>query len=329
MKIVIPGGSGQIGRFLVPVFRARGDEVVVISRRPKAGELGWDGKTPGAWTQAIDGADVVINLAGRSVNCRYTRENLADMMASRVDSTRVVGEAIAAAKHPPRVWLQMSTATIYAHTYGEPNDEAHGTLGGHEPDVPRYWDFSIEIAKAWERTLEEAPTPYTRKVALRSAIVMSAIRGGVFSIFATLARLGLGGPQAGGRQFMSWIHERDFLRSLDFIISHEEINGIVNLASPNPIPQREFLSDLRRVVGTPVGIPSTKWLLEIMAFVHRTDTELLLKSRRVIPGRLLEEGFVFEFPNWAVAAEELYERWRGSPQRNIRDGMNAAPRSSM
>jgi uncharacterized protein (TIGR01777 family) len=239
---------------------------------------------------------VVINLAGRSVNCRYTKENLAEMMASRVDSTRVIGEAIAAANHPPRVWLQMSTATIYAHTFGEPNDEAHGTIGGREPDVPRYWDFSIEIAKAWERTLEQANTPSTRKVALRSAIVMASVPGGVFSIFATLARLGLAGPQAGGRQFMSWIHERDFVRALEFLIERHDVSGTVNLAAPFPLPQREFLSYLRRVVGMPIGIPSMKWMLEIMAFVHRTDTELLLKSRRVIPGRLVAEGFSFEFP---------------------------------
>jgi len=311
MKIVIPGGNGQIGRVLVSTFRGRGDEVTVLSRHPQNGALAWDGKTLGPWGQSIDGADVVINLAGRSVNCRYTKENLAVMMSSRVDSTRAIGEAIAAAVKPPRVWLQMSTATIYAHTFGAPNDESHGVIGGREPDVPRYWDFSIEIAKAWERTLDEAQTPHTRKVALRSAMVMMTVPNSVFSIFTTLARLGLAGPQAGGRQFMSWIHERDFIRALDFLISRENIRGIVNLSSPHPLPQREFLADLRRVVGMPIGIPSQKWMLEIMAFLHRTDTELLLKSRRVVPGRLLEEGFVFDFPDWAGAAEELYRRWRG------------------
>src|SRR5687768_8304392 len=178
MKVVIPGGTGQIGRVLSRTLQARGDEVVVLSRggTSKARVVQWDGATLGPWVDEIDGADVVINLAGRNVNCRYTDRNLKEMMSSRIDSTRVVGLAIEKAARPPRVWLQMSTATIYAHRFDAPNDELMGHIGGEEPDAPPYWKRSIEIAKAWERTQHEASTPHTRKVALRSAMVMSPDR---------------------------------------------------------------------------------------------------------------------------------------------------------
>jgi uncharacterized protein (TIGR01777 family) len=315
MNIVIPGGTGYVGRLLARAFRSRGDKVIILSRTASRDTLVWDGKTLGPWATAIEGADAVINLAGRSVNCRYTRGNLDAMMSSRVDSARIMGEAIAKASRPPRVWLQMSTATIYAHTFGPANDEVTGVIGGSEPDVPRYWDFSIAIAKAWERELENAQTPKTRKVAMRTAMVMSPDSGGVFWIFATLARLRLAGPQGGGRQFMSWIHDRDFVRAVDFLIGRDDLSGPINLAAPNPLSQREFLAELRRAIGVRAGLPSRKWMLEIAAFVHRTDTELLLKSRRVIPRRLLESGFVFEFPRWSSAVHDLVTR-RKDPRRD-------------
>src|SRR5262249_54316854 len=206
MKIVVPAGTGQIGGVLVRALRARGDEGVVLSRTGAGpGVVEWDGRTLGPWAGTLDGADVVINLAGRSVNCRYTRANLEQMMSSRVESTRAVGLAIQRAARPPRVWLQMSTATIYAHRFDAPNDEATGRIGGGEPDAPGYWKTSIDIARAWERTLAEAATPHTRKVALRSAMVVSPGRGGIFDVLSGLTRAGLGGPIAGGRQFVSWI----------------------------------------------------------------------------------------------------------------------------
>ncbi|MEH0542579.1 TIGR01777 family oxidoreductase [Streptomyces sp. B21-105] len=312
MKIVLPGGTGQVGTVLRRALTAAGHQVVVLSRQPAAdrGEVGWDGRTLGPWTEEIDGSDVVVNLAGRSVSCRYTPANLKAMMDSRVESARIVGEAIAASARPPRVWLQMSTATVYAHRFDAANDEATGLIGGSEPDVPDYWAFSVDIATAWEREQEQADTPHTRKVALRSAMVMSPDRGGVFDVLLRLARLGLGGPVAGGAQYVSWIHDRDFVRAVDFLVARDDLAGPVNLAAPAPLPQRAFMRALRGAWGVPVGLPATRWMAEVGAFALRSDTELLLKSRRVVPGRLLEAGFVFDHPRWPQAAADLAHRVR-------------------
>ncbi|WP_415949384.1 epimerase [Streptomyces sp. KLOTTS4A1] len=312
MRVVIPGGTGQVGGMLRRALTSAGHEVVVLSRRPGGpGEVAWDGRTLGPWAEEIDGSDVVVNLAGRSVSCRYTEANLRTMMDSRVDSARVVGEAIAAAARPPKVWLQMSTATIYAHRHDAANDEAHGAIGGHEEGVPDYWAYSVDIAKRWEQAQEEAATPGTRKLALRAAMVMSPDRGGVFSVLSRMARLGLGGPVAGGRQYVSWIHEYDFVRAVLFLIERADLDGPVILASPEPLPQRAFMRTLRRAWRMPLGLPATRTMAELGAFVLRSDTELLLKSRRVRPGRLLDAGFTFEQGHWAAAAAELTARSRG------------------
>ncbi|MFI1602472.1 TIGR01777 family oxidoreductase [Streptomyces griseofuscus] len=311
MKIVIPGGTGQIGTVLKRALDAAGHEVVVLTRRPEcAGEIEWDGRTPGPWTAAVDGSDVVINLAGRSVSCRYTAAHLREMMESRVDSARVVGAAIAGAARPPRVWLQMSTATVYAHRFDAPNDEATGVIGGSETGVPDYWAYSVDIAAAWERAQRQAETPATRKVALRSAMVMSPDPGGVFAVLSGLTRLGLGGPVAGGAQYVSWIHEHDFVRAVEFLVDREDLTGPVNLAAPHPLPQRAFMRALRSAWGVPMGLPATRWMAEAGAFALRSDTELLLKSRRVVPGRLTEAGFAFQYPQWPRAADELVRRAR-------------------
>lgn len=314
MKIVIAGGTGQVGQLLQRAWAGDGREVVVLARHPGALSPGvrqveWDGVSPGAWVGEVDGADVVVNLAGRSVSCRYTDANLAEMMASRVQSAEAVGRAIAAAEAPPRVWLQASTATIYAHTVGPANDE-NGAIGGDESGVPAYWAFSVEIAKRWEAAQQEAATPHTRKVALRSAMVMSPDRGGVFDYLSWLARVGLGGPVAGGGQYVSWIHETDFVRSLDFLIAHD-LSGAVNLASPNPLPQADLMRSLREAWGRRFGLPATRSMAELGAWALRSDTELLLKSRRVVPGRLLAEGFDFAYAAWPAAAAELVARRRG------------------
>jgi len=314
MKIVIPGGTGQIGRILSRTLLARNHDVVVLSRggTSDARLVAWDGRTLGPWARELDGADVVINLAGRSVNCRYTDANLRTMMSSRIESTRAVGTAIAKAARPPRVWLQMSTATIYAHRVDAPNDEATGRIGGDEPEAPSYWKFSVDIGKAWERAQEEAATPRTRKVALRSTMVMSPDRGGVFDVLLGLTRAGLGGTIAGGRQFVSWIHDHYFTRAVDLLIERDDIEGAVNLAAPNPIPQRDFMAALRAAWGRRIGLPATRWMVGIGAFFLRTDPELTLKSRRVVPGRLLDAGFSFEFPAWPDAARDLIERRRAA-----------------
>ena len=310
MKIVIPGGSGQVGMLLERAFVASGDEVVVLSRSATDESARWDGKSLGNWTKHIDDADVVINLAGRTVNCRYTEENLKQMMDSRVDSTRVVGQAIANSASPPKVWLQMSTATIYAHRLDAANDEATGIIGGNEPDVPAYWSRSIDIAKAWELELEKAETPQTRKVALRTAMVMSPDKDGIFDVLCGLTRKWLGGRLASGKQYLSWIHEHDFVNAIRFLIENEAIDGPVNLASPGPLPQAEFQAILRKALGVAIGLPAMKWMTEIGAVFMKTDTELILKSRRVVPGRLLESGFEFRYSNWEQAVEELVSRMR-------------------
>jgi uncharacterized protein (TIGR01777 family) len=323
MKIVIPGGTGHLGGILRAAFRSKGHEVVVIGRGDAPGVVRWDGRNLGPWVSEIDGADVVINLAGRSVDCRYTASNLRQMTDSRVFSTRVVGQAIEQASRPPRVWLQMSTATIYSHRFDADNDEATGILGGEETDAPAYWRYSIDIAQAWERTLDEAVTPRTRKLALRTAMVMSTEPGGVFSIMLGLTRFGLGGTLGDGRQYMSWIHEDDFVRAIEFLIGRDDLAGVVNLAAPQPVPQREFMAALRQAWGIGFGLPGAKWMLEIAAMVHRTDTELLLKSRRVVPGRLLDAGFKFLHPDWAAAAENQVRRWRRRRRLPVRQPIGA------
>jgi uncharacterized protein (TIGR01777 family) len=308
MKIVIPGGNGHLGTLLTNHFREAGHHVVILSRNVEAHAVLWDGMTLGEWASVIDGADVVINLAGRSVDTRYSTAKKAEIIQSRVDSTRVVGEAIALAKRPPRVWLQASTATIYAHTYGAANDEYTGVIGGSEPDVPEAWHFSIDVAKAWERAVDTADTPLTRRVKLRSAMVMTADRGGAFRLLLRHVRLGFG-RFGDGRQYMSWIHERDFIRAIEWLIDHD-LEGAVNLASPHPIPNQEFIEELQQTWGTHVSVPSVRPLLDIGAFLVRTELELVLKSRRVVPGRLLQSGFTFEFPHWPGAARDLCSRRR-------------------
>ena len=311
MKIVIPGGSGQVGTILARAFHRDRHDVVVLSRRPDRRPwrvVEWDGRNPGGWEHELAGADAVINLAGRSVNCRYNARNRSEILQSRVVSTRAVAAAVASAAHPPRVWLQASTATIYAHRYDAPNDERSGVIGGNEPGAPGTWQFSIDVARAWERTFDESRTPRTRKVALRSAMTMSPDRGGVFATLATLARLGLGGRAGDGRQFVSWIHEHDFVGAVRWLMAHEETEGTVNVASPNPLPNAEFMHALRRACGVPFGLDAATWMLELGAFFMRTETELILKSRRVVPARLLAAGFTFRFPDWPDAARDLSKR---------------------
>ncbi len=308
MKIVIAGGSGQIGNSLAREFTQRGDQVVILSRSTNNANyltVAWDARKLGPWTREIDGADVVINLAGKTVNCRYTAANRREIIDSRVESTRVIGQAIAAAANPPRVWLQASTATIYAHRYDAPNDEFTGILGGDEPNAPDTWRFSIEVAKAWEAALAEIPTPRTRKVAMRAAMTMTPDRGGIYDTLRMLCRRGLGGTAGDGKQYVSWIHERDFLNAVHFLIEREDLDGAVNLAAPNPLTNRDFMRQLREALGVKIGLPATRWMLELGAFFMRTETELILKSRRVVPGRLLQAGFEFQFPEWRAAVADL------------------------
>ena len=295
MKIVIPGGSGQLGTLLAQSLHTAGHDVIVLSRRKVNMPwrmVEWDGETLGKWADEFEGADAVINLAGQSVNCRYTPENRKIITESRVKSTKVVGDAIAQAWQPPRVWLQASTATIYAHTYGTPHDETNGIIGGSEPGAPDTWRFSIDVATSWERALQESAPPNTRRVAMRAAIVMHPTPGSPFNLLLRLARFGLGGQAGDGRQYMSWIHERDFISAIMWLIAHEELVGPVNVAAPNPLPNAEFMRVLRAACGMPVGLPATEWMLEVGAFLLSSETELILKPPRR-PGEPFAVGIRF------------------------------------
>ncbi len=297
-------------------FDADGHDVVILSRSPHSSPwrtVQWNARDSGTWISELEAADVVINLAGRSVNCRYNDTNRKAIMESRVESTRAIGRAIAAAKKPPRVWLQASTATIYAHRYDAPNDDINGILGGTELDAPAKWRFSTQVARAWEKAVDEVNLPRTRVAKLRSSMIMSADEGGIFYTLRNLVRRGLGGNAGDGRQFVSWVHERDFVRAIYWII-FDGITGPVNVASPNPVPYRAFMNDLREACGVRIGLPATKLMLEVAAFFMRTETELILKSRRVAPARLLSSGFTFDFPEWPAAARHLCNAKASSPR---------------
>ena len=321
MKIILPGGSGQLGIVLARHFLKANHQLVVLSRRPskdnwesthpfydsRVRQVAWDGKNVEAqWLGEIDGADVVINLAGRSVNCRYHQTNRALIMDSRLDSTRAIGQAIDQCQSPPSVWLQSSTATIYAHRYDEPNDEASGIIGGDEPNLEDTWKFSIDVAKAWEAAATEFLLPTTRQVLMRTAMVMSPDAEGVFDVLTGLVKKFLGGRNGDGRQYVSWIHEDDFVAAIDRLIADESLEGPVNVASPNPLTNSDFMKELRQANGVTFGLPASRWMLG--ARLMKTETELLLKSRRVVPGKLLAAGFQFQFPRWAAACKDLGNR---------------------
>jgi uncharacterized protein (TIGR01777 family) len=318
MRIVMPGGSGQVGQILARHFHAEGHAVTVLSRRVTQAPwrvLGWDGATRGAWVDELEGSDVCINLAGRSVNCRYNEANRREIYYSRVHSTRLLNEVIGDMRHPPPVWLNASTATIYRHALDRPMDEFTGEFGGDEAGAPDTWNFSIGVAKAWEEAFFSMQTPRTRKVALRSAMTFSPDPDGVFDVFLRLVRHGLGGANGTGRQFVSWIHEVDFVRAVELLIGDEAFAGAVNLASPNPLPNHEFMRALREAWGTRVGLPASEWMIEVGTMLMRTESELVLKSRRVVPGRLLGAGFEFKFAEWPGAARDLVRRWREQRRR--------------
>lgn len=304
--IVIAGGSGFLGRALAAYFRKRGFALTILTRSPKVNngvirEVAWDGRTLGDWKSELEGAVAVINLAGRSVNCRYHERNRKLILESRINSTRVIGHAIAACNTPPSVWLNSSTATNYKHTFGPAWDESGQIAGTTEAKD----EFSIEVAKVWERTFNEAQTAATRKIAARTAMVLGHGKNSVFPMLQRLTRLGLGGQMGNGCQYVSWIHEDDFCRAVDWLLTHDALSAQVNVAAPSPVTNAEMMKIFRDVCGMPFGLPAANWMLEIGAYFLRTETELIIKSRRVIPRRLVESGFVFDYPCLREAVAEL------------------------
>jgi uncharacterized protein (TIGR01777 family) len=270
--------------------------------------------TVGPWTRDLEGSDVCINLTGRSVNCRYGEANRAAIYDSRIRSTHLLSEVISALARPPAVWLNSSTATIYRHSLDKPMDEVTGELGGDESGAPDTWNFSIRVAKDWEEAFFATPCPRTRKIAMRSAVTFSPDSGGVFDVLSNLVKRGLGGASGNGAQMVSWVHEQDFIRAVELLIAEESLDGVVNIASPNPMPNRQFMRALREAWKIPIGLPAPSWLIEIGCFLLRTESELVLKSRYVLPARLQAAGFEFQFPHWPAAAADLVSRWRGHRQ---------------
>jgi uncharacterized protein len=321
IHLILPGGSGVLGGILARHFHAQGHRVTVLARNPKVAPwrtVAWDGRALGSWVGELEGADAVINLAGRSVDCRYNKANRQEILDSRIVPTRILGQAIARLTIPPRIWMNASTATIYRHSFDRAMDEETGEIGGAEPGTE--WQFSIEVATRWEDTFFRAYTPRTRKIALRSAMVMTAAGGGAFEVLLRLVRLGLGGSAGSGEQFVSWVHEIDFVRAVQHLIARDSMEGIVNVASPHPVPNHDFMRAIREGWETRFGVRAPKWMLGLGAIFLRTETELILKSRRVVPGRLLDDGFQFAFPEWPDAARDLVDRWknRRSAKRETR-----------
>ena len=313
LRVVLAGGSGHLGKILQRHLAAEGHSVRVVSRQrlPESrNTIWWDGRNLGKWAEELAGTDVLINLSGRSVDCRYTAVHRQEILESRVRTTQLLGEAIRRLGTPPRLWLNASTATIYRHSLDREMDEMSGEIDGAESNVANAWKFSVEVAKRWEEAFWACDTSGIRRVALRTAMVMSPREGGAFDILLRLVRFGLGGTIGDGCQYVSWIHDADFIRVIDHLLLREHFEGTVNVASPGPISYSVFMRILRGAWGRRVAMPVPRSILEIGAFLLRTESELVLKSRRVVPRRLLDDGFAFQFPHWDDAARDLVVRWR-------------------
>lgn len=290
-KIVLAGGTGFIGKYITEKFEKLGYEVMIISRQP--GYISY--QDTDEVRKALEHAKTLINLAGKSVDCRYNEKNKAAIMNSRTETTRLLGEAVSSCEHPPALWINSSTATIYRHAEDRPMTEKDGETGT---------GFSVDVAEAWEREFFSFSLPQTRQAALRISIVLGEA-GGVMGPYTNLVRFGLGGAQGQGNQMFSWIHIEDLYRMLLYIMKHEHLSGVFNAASPHPLKNWEFMMAMRKAMGRSFGLPSPKWLLEIGAVFMRTETELILKSRWVIPERIMQEGFSFKYPTVDKALTDI------------------------
>ncbi len=299
-KMILAGGSGYLGSVLVDYFKDKVQSIIILSRGPQwqqgnVQSVRWDGKTPGSWQAHLEEADLLVNLTGKNVNCRYTEANKKEILQSRLEATRVLRQAVAEAKQPPKLWIQCASATIYRHAEDRPMDEETGEIGV---------GFSVDVCKAWERAFWEQPAPQTRKVLLRIGIVLGR-EDGAFPRLLNLVRTGMGGHQGNGGQYVSWIHETDVAGIIRWVAGHPEVEGTLNCTSPEPISNVTLMKMLRQTYGMPFGFRTPAWLLEIASWLIGTETELVLKSRWVIPKRLLEAGYRFQFPRADYAIHDL------------------------
>ncbi|WP_346883006.1 TIGR01777 family oxidoreductase [uncultured Algibacter sp.] len=295
-KIIIAGGSGFLGSVLNDYFTQKGYVIKVLTRTPKNNsDVYWNAKDLGSWTDELENADVLINLTGKSVDCRYTKKNKKLIYDSRIDATHILGSAINLCKNPPKVWFNSSTATIYKSSLNKEMGEKNGDIGD---------DFSMNIAKSWEKTFNAITNPKTRKIILRTSIVLGK-HGGALTPLINLTKFGLGGQQASGKQKVSWIHELDFARSIEYLIDNRQLSGAFNLSVPKPTNNETLMKTLRKVLKVPFGLPHSKLILKIGAALIGTETELVLKSRNVVPERLLESGFVFSYSKIDLALSNL------------------------
>ena len=311
-KIILAGGTGFIGQEMTKYF-GKENQIVILTRQVMDQKTNrndysslsnediknvrlvkWDGKTPGDWFHELDSADIIINLAGKSVNCRYNEKNKTEIFDSRTQPVEAIGEAIKKCKQPPTLWINASSATIYRHAMDKPQDEYTGEIHN---------DFSVQVCKRWEKTFYDQQTPQTRKVALRMAITIGP--GGILIPYFNLLKFGLGGKQASGRQMYSWVHIDDTCRMIEWVYDHKEIEGTFNCSSPNPVTNEEFMQILRKITGTGLGLPAYKWMLQLGAPIIGTEVELILKSRWVVPTKILETGFQFKYPLLADALSNI------------------------
>ncbi|MBI2730960.1 MAG: TIGR01777 family protein [Sphingobacteriales bacterium] len=314
-KIIIAGGTGFIGEEMSRYFGNEND-ITILTRNVTHQKTNrnnysfisnddkmnlkyrqWDGKTLGEWSKCLDGADLIINLAGKTVNCRYTEKNKREIFDSRTNATKVIGEAIRNCTVPPKLWINASSATIYRHATDKPQDEYTGEFHN---------DFSVQVCQLWEKTFYEQRTPFTRKAALRMAISLGP--SGVMIPYFNLLKFGLGGKQASGKQMYSWVHLKDTCRMIEWLYEHKELEGTFNCCSPNPVTNKTFMDTLRRVTGNKFGLPAYEWMLRLGAPIIGTEAELVLKSRWVIPTKILETGFEFKYPFLEDALKEIISK---------------------
>jgi len=289
-----------VGTVLANYYRDIAKEVIILSRNPKLPDgniktLIWDGKTIGGWADELEGAELLVNLCGKNVNCRYNKKNMKEIVASRILPTTLLGEVIGKLDNPPALWINVTSATIYRHAEDRPQDEETGEIGT---------GFSIDVCREWEATFFNSKTPKTRKIALRMSIVMGA-SDGAFPRLLNLVKMGMGGKQGNGEQYVSWVHEQDAARCTEWLLEHTELDGAINCTAPGPIKNKTFMRYIREAARMPFGLPAPEWLLKIGAVVIGTETELILKSRWVLPQRLLNGGFAFQFAQAELAVKDI------------------------